>query len=495
MKKYIGALDLGTTSIRFIVFNKEAEIVASNRMEHKQIFPKQGWVEHDPNEILDNTIKVIGNTLNSSGIKTSEIAAIGITNQRETAVVWNKNTGNVYYNAIVWQDTRTAEICKNLASHEAIIKEKTGLPVATYFSASKIKWLLENVKGLREDAETGTALFGTIDSWIIWNLTKGLHITDVTNASRTQLMNLETLQWDDELLQLFNIPQKMLPKILSSSEVYGTAKLFDDIPIAGILGDQQAALFGQTCFQKGDAKNTYGTGCFLLMNTGNDITHSQNGLLTTVAFQLMDQAPVYALEGSVAMAGSLVQWIRDNLGLIVESHEINEMAEQADDNGGVYFVPAFSGLFAPYWNSRARGTIVGLTHFADKNHIARAVLEASAFQTKDVFEAMQKDSGINLTKLKVDGGMTASKLLMQFQADILNIDVVLPKIAETTALGAAFAAGLATGFWTNFEELNQVVQTKKTWIPKMEENTRNKLYKNWQKAVGRSLDWEEQSKL
>ena len=492
-KKYIGSTDLGTTSVRFILFDKNAEIKASYQLEHKQIFPKPGWVEHDPLEIWENTKKVIKVALSKAEISEEQIAAIGITNQRETTVIWNKKTGKPYYNAIVWQDTRTDKICVSFKDKEKLIRKKTGLPVATYFSATKIKWLLDNIEGLRKDAENGEAIFGTIDSWITWNLTGGKHITDVTNAGRTMLMNLETLQWDDELLAIFDIPKKMLPKIRSSSEIYGVTKFGfqSEIQISGILGDQQAALFGQTCFEKGEIKNTYGTGCFLLLNTGNEIVHSKSGLLATVGYQLEGQKAVYALEGSVAIAGSLVQWIRDNLGLISDSAEINELAEKSKDNGGVYFVPAFSGLFAPYWNTNARGTIVGLTHFADKSHLARAVLEASAFQTKDIIEAMQKDSKTKFSKLNVDGGMTASEILMQFQADISNIEIALPKVTETTALGAAFSAGLAVGFWKNFEELQNINKIQKSWTSKMTKNTRDKLNKKWQKAVKRSLDWEE----
>jgi glycerol kinase len=492
MSKYIGAIDQGTTSTRFILFNHKSNKVASHQIEHKQIFPKAGWVEHDPLEIWRNTQKIIAETINKAIISEDQIAAIGITNQRETTVIWNKNTGKPYYNAIVWQDTRTNKICRSLENKKDLFQQKTGLPIATYFSGPKIKWLLDNVKGLREAAENGEAIFGNMDSWIVWNLTKGKHITDVTNASRTMLMNLQTLDWDDELLKTLDIPRKMLPKICSSSEIYGKTKTTfkNEIPISGILGDQQAALFGQTCFQKGDVKNTYGTGCFILLNTGNEICPSKNGLITTVGYQIKDQKPVYALEGSVAIAGSLIQWIRDNFSLITESSEINELAEKVHDNGGVYFVPAFSGLFAPYWNSEARGTIIGLTHFVNKSHLARSVLEATAFQTRDVFEAMQKDYGLDINELRVDGGMTASKLLMQFQADILNASVIMPVIAETTALGAAYAAGLAVGFWKNKKELQNNWKEKKIWKPSMTEKNRSKFYSKWQKAVKRSLNWE-----
>ncbi len=493
MSKFIGAIDQGTTSTRFILFDHKSKKVASHQVEHKQIFPKAGWVEHDPLEIWQNIKQVIETTIREAKISEDQIAAIGITNQRETTVIWNKKTGKPYYNAIVWQDTRTDKICNSLKQYKNLFQRKTGLPIATYFSGPKIKWLLDNVAGLRESAENGEALFGTMDSWIIWNLTEGKHITDVTNASRTMLMNLKTLDWDDELLEILTIPRKILPKISSSSEIYGETKLGfkKEIPISGILGDQQAALFGQTCFQTGDVKNTYGTGCFILLNTGNKICHSKNGLLTTVGYQIKGQKPVFALEGSIAIAGSLIQWIRDNFSLISKSREINDLAEKVPDNGGVYFVPAFSGLFAPHWNSAARGTIIGLTHFVNKSHIARSVLEAVAFQTRDVFEAMQKDSGLNIRKLKVDGGMTASELLMQFQADILDISVIIPEMAETTALGAAYAAGLAIGYWKNESELQENWKEKKTWNSNMTEEKRKILYGKWQKAVKRSLDWEE----
>ncbi len=493
MNKFIGAIDQGTTSTRFILFDHESNIIASHQIEHKQIFPKAGWVEHDPIEIWNNTKQVIKITIKKAKMSDKQIAAIGITNQRETTVIWNKHTGMPYYNAIVWQDTRTDKICSSLKSSEQLFQKKTGLPVATYFSGPKIKWLLNNIKGLRTAANNGDALFGNMDSWISWNLTGGKHITDVTNASRTMLMNLETLEWDDELLGALDIPKNMLPQICSSSEIYGNTKFgFNhEIPISGILGDQQAALFGQTCFKPGNVKNTYGTGCFILQNTGDEIIHSRNGLLTTVAYKIGKQKPVYALEGSVAMAGSLIQWIRDNLNLITKSPEIDKLAESVDDNGGVYFVPAFSGLFAPHWNTGARGTVIGLTHFANKSHIARAVLESTAFQTRDVFEAMQKDSGLKIKELKVDGGMTASKLLMQFQADILNASVVLPNIAETTALGTAYAAGLAVGFWKNIDEIKKYWKEKNTWHPKMQNSDRQILYNKWRKAVKRSLDWEE----
>ncbi|MCK4957605.1 MAG: glycerol kinase GlpK [Candidatus Cloacimonetes bacterium] len=492
MKKYIGAIDQGTTSTRFIILDKKSNVVASHQLEHKQHYPQPGWVEHDAVEIWANTKKVILETLKKSMISETELAAIGITNQRETCVVWNRNSGKPYYHAIVWQDTRTESICHSLNNHSKQIEQKTGLPIATYFSASKLKWLLGNVEGLRIDAEAGEAIFGNIDTWLLWNLT-GEHKTDVTNASRTMLMNLQTLNWDEELLQLFDIPAQMLPQICSSSEVYGnTQNCFEkSIPVCGILGDQQAALFGQTCFSKGEAKNTYGTGCFMLLNTGSEIVHSTHGLLTTVAYKLGNSKPVYALEGSIAIAGSLVQWIRDNFGFIKESAEINELAEKVSDNGGVYFVPAFSGLFAPHWDATARGAIVGITHYVNQSHIARAVLEATAFQSSDVFEAMMKDAKVELKTLKVDGGMTASDLLMQFQADILDVDVIKPKITETTALGAAFVAGLAIGFWQNKDELRQYWQVDKIYKPNIDTAKRDNLKNNWNKAISKSSGWQE----
>lgn len=494
MNKYIGAIDQGTTSTRFILFDHKSNIINSHQIEHKQIFPKAGWIEHDPVEIWNNTKKVIKTTVKKANISEEQIEAIGITNQRETTVIWNKHTGKPYYNAIVWQDTRTDKICSSLINSEQLFHKKTGLPIATYFSGPKIKWMLDNIQGLRTAANNGEALFGNMDSWITWNLTGGKHITDVTNASRTMLIDLESLEWDDELLNRLDIPKRMLPKICSSSEIYGNIKLNFlgiKIPISGILGDQQAALFGQTCFKKGDVKNTYGTGCFILLNTGDEIIHSKNGLLTTVAYKIGKQKPIYALEGSVAITGSLIQWIRDNLNLIDESQDINNLAEKVNDNGGVYFVPAFSGLFAPHWNTGARGTIIGLTHFVNKSHIARAVLESTAFQTRDVFDAMQLDSKLNINEIKVDGGITASKLLMQFQADILDSSVILPKISETTALGAAYAAGLAVGFWKDTNQIKKNWKEKCTWHPKMHNNVRQQLYTKWQKAVKRSLDWEE----
>lgn len=500
-KKYIGAIDQGTTSTRFILFDYDFKIIASHQLEHKQFYPNPGWVEHDPREIWENTKKVISNTLTKSSIKAGEIAALGIANQRETTVLWNPKTGIPYHNAIVWQDTRTDTICTELTTKygEDFFRHKTGLPPVTYFSTPKIKWLLDNVSGLKEAARKGELLFGTIDSWLIWNLTGGQkggkHITDVTNASRTMLMNLKSLAWDPELLKIIGIPPNILPQIRpsSDSETFGYTSdigpFAGKIPVCGCLGDQQAALFGQNCTNKGEAKNTYGTGCFLLVNTGQEIVHSHHGLLTTVACKIGKEPAKYALEGSVAMAGSLVQWFRDNFGLITETVEIETLAFGVKDNGGLYFVPAFSGLFAPHWNSNARGIMIGLTHYINKKHIARAILEATAFQTREVFEAMQKDSGLQLKKLKVDGGMTANNLLMQFQSDILNVEVIRPIITETTALGAAFAAGLAAGFWKNIDDLATNWQADKTWTPSMNEKTRQTEYSQWKKAVMRSKDW------
>jgi len=500
-KKYVGSIDQGTTSSRFILFDREGNIRASRQIEHKQIYPLPGYVEHDPMEIWNNTRNVISYTLKSNNISPEEIAALGITNQRETTVVWNPKTGLPYCNAIVWQDTRTNEICNELDNiwGQDFFRQKTGLPAATYFAGPKLKWLLENQPELKNAVARKELLFGTIDTWLIWNLTGGTkggnHITDVTNASRTLLMNLNTLQWDQELLSALDIPIEVLPEIKPSSDAaaFGTTPksgfLKSEIPVSGVLGDQQAALFGQNCFKKGDAKNTYGTGCFLLMNTGEKAIKSNHGLITTVGYQIGNSKAVYALEGSVAIAGSLVQWFRDNFGLITRSAEIEALASSVKDNGGVYFVPAFSGLFAPHWNSSARGTIIGLTHYATKNHIARSILEATAFQTREIFEAIEKDSEIQLSNLKVDGGMTANSLLMQFQSDILNVEVVKPKITETTALGAAFAAGLAVGFWPDLESLCSIWKKERTWAPQMSENIRKKEYINWKKAVNRALNW------
>lgn len=499
MKQYIGAIDQGTTSTRFIVFDRAGKIIASAQEEHRQIYPKPGWVEHDAEEIWLRTQAVIAKAIGDAGLKPDDLAAIGITNQRETTVAWNKNTGKPVYNAIVWQDTRVAEDVAEFAAHggQDRYRAKTGLPLATYFSGLKIRWILNNVKGVRDLAESGDLLCGTIDSFLIWHLTGGpnggIHITDVTNASRTQLMNLATLAWDEAILSDFGIPKQVLPKIVSSSEVYGVAKLdaIKDVPIVGALGDQQAALVGQACFKPGEAKNTYGTGCFLLMNTGKKPVLSKFGLLTTVAYKFGNGPAYYALEGSIAIAGALVQWLRDNLGLIESSAEIEKLARSVEDNGGVYFVPAFSGLYAPYWKDSARGVIAGLTRYVNKGHIARAALEATAFQVREVAEAMAKDSGIKLDLLRVDGGMVVNDLLMQFQADILNTSVVRPKVTETTALGAAYAAGLAVGFFKSTDEVAANWEEDRRWGPQMEESRRERLYHFWKKAVTRSFDWVE----
>ncbi len=521
MSSYVAAIDQGTTSTRFIVFDREGKVVVVDQKEHQQIYPKPGWVEHDPIEIWSRARDVMAGALEKGRILPEQIAAIGVTNQRETTVVWDKKTGQPVYNAIVWQDTRTDEICNALAQKGGAsisfstgqdrFRAKTGLPLATYFSGPKIKWILENVNGARGKAQRGELLFGNIDTWMIWNLTgREAHVTDVTNASRTMLMNLETLGWDEEILSVLGIPRAMLPAIKSSSEIYGTIALpkehrddvsgattgsavegqvFNGIPISGDLGDQQAALFGQTCYSPGEAKNTYGTGCFMLLNTGEKPVPSKSGLLTTLGYKIGDQKAVYALEGSIAITGALVQWLRDNLGLIEKSSDIESLAKTVDDNGGIYFVPAFSGLFAPYWRSDARGVIVGLTRYVNKGHIARAALEATAFQTREVLDAMEKDSGVKLTALKVDGGMVFNELLMQFQSDILDVPVVRPKVAETTALGAAYAAGLAVGFWKDFDELRVNWGRDREWKPQMDAPTRESLYAGWKKAVTRTFDW------
>ncbi|MGQ4538337.1 glycerol kinase GlpK [Dermabacteraceae bacterium P7074] len=495
---YVMAIDQGTTSTRAIIFDHAGKIVATGQKEHQQIFPKSGWVEHDPLEIWRNTRSVVGEALSEAEINRHQLAAVGITNQRETAVVWDKTTGQPVYNAIVWQDTRTQKICNELAGDEGTdkYKQRVGLPLATYFSGPKIKWILDNVEGAREKAEAGDLLFGNTDSWLVWNLTGGVnggvHVTDVTNASRTMLMNIDTLDWNEEICADMSIPVSMLPEIKSSSEVYGYGRkqgLLIDTPIAGILGDQQAATFGQACFEKGMAKNTYGTGNFMLINTGEELVHSENGLLTTVCYKIGDNKPVYALEGSVAVTGSLVQWVRDNLGLIKDAPEIEKLAKQVDDNGGCFVVPAFSGLFAPYWKSDARGTIVGLTRYVNKNHIARATLEATAFQSRDLLDAMNADSGVALTELKVDGGMVKNETLMQFQADILGVPVVRPEVIETTALGAAYAAGIAVGFWNGEQDVIDNWSEDKRWEPNMDEETRERYHRLWKKAVERSFDW------
>lgn len=495
---YIGSIDQGTTSTRFIIFNKGGDIISVGQKEHKQIYPQAGWVEHDSEEIWQNTQEVIGLALGKANLSAKDLAAVGITNQRETTLAWNKVTGKPYYNALVWQDTRVGSELAELAKDGGMdrFRAKTGLPLATYFSGLKLRWLLNNVKGLREDAEKGVALFGNMDTFIAWNLTGGvdggIHITDVTNASRTQLMDLATCQWDDEILQVLSIPKAMLPTIQASSKVYAKAKgVLGGVPLAGILGDQQAALVGQTCFDPGQGKNTYGTGCFLLMNTGKKPVQSQHGLLTTVAYQLGNEPVHYALEGSVAITGALVQWLRDNLGIIKNSPDIEKLAKEVEDNGGCYFVPAFSGLYAPYWKQDARGVLVGLTRYVNKSHIARAALEATAFQTWEVLEAMEKDAGISITSLRVDGGMVVNQLLMQFQSDILGEEVICPKIIETTALGAAYAAGLAVGYWENLDDLRKNWAIANTWKPNMSVDTRTKMRAQWKKAVTKSFDWAE----
>jgi glycerol kinase len=497
VSNYIGAIDQGTTSTRFIVFDRSGRIVSVAQKEHEQIFPQPGWVEHDAAEIWRRTQEVIADALKQRGLGGSDLAAIGITNQRETTVVWDRKTGHPVYNALVWQDTRVDQYVSELARQGGPdrFRAKTGLPLATYFSGLKIRWILDHVSGVRERAEAGDVLFGNIDSFLVWNLTGGsrggLHVTDCTNASRTQLMNLETLDWDHELLGAIGVPRQMLPNIVSSSEVYGVAALdsLKGVPVAGILGDQQAALVGQTCFKSGEAKNTYGTGCFLLMNTGDKPVPSKYGLLTTVAYKIGNQPTAYALEGSIAITGALVQWIRDNFGLISKSSDIETLARTVKDNGGVYFVPAFSGLYAPYWKTNARGVIAGLTRQTNKGHLARAVLEATAFQTREVMEAMEKDSGIALDVLRTDGGMVEDDLLMQFQADILNRPVVRPVVKETTALGAAYAAGLAVGFYKDFDDLRSQWSVDHTWQPQMDAKQREGLYASWKKAVTRSFDW------
>ncbi|MBF0113127.1 MAG: glycerol kinase GlpK [Desulfamplus sp.] len=506
MKRYVGAVDQGTTSTRFIIFDHDGNVVGVDQKEHRQIFAKPGWVEHDPMEIWGNTAAVIQGALAKYRISGDDLVAVGVTNQRETTVVWDKNSGRPFYNAIVWQCTRTDAICKELIKDggQDRFRAKTGLPIATYFSAPKIRWILDNIPAAKEAALKGDAMFGNMDTWIIWNLTGGAdggsQVTDVTNASRTMLMDISTLKWDSQLLETFQIPDSVLPKIVPSSDsrTWGNTKkegpLGAEVPLCGDLGDQQAALFGQTCFDKGEAKNTYGTGCFLLLNSGNTPVQSKHGLITTLGYQIGDQKPIYALEGSIAMAGALVQWVRDNLEMIRSAPEIEALASAVADNGDIYCVPAFSGLFAPYWRSDARGVIVGLTRYANKNHIARATLEATAYQTKDIVDAMNLDSGVDLTTLKVDGGMVQNNLLMQFQSDILNVPVIRPKVAETTALGAAYAAGLAVGFWKSTDDLKQNWSIHSIWKPNMEESKRLKYYAGWKKAVKRTLNWIEEDK-
>src|SRR3954468_20243990 len=499
MPEYVGAVDQGTTSTRFMIFDHSGNEVGRHQLEHEQILPQAGWVEHSPVEIWERTSSVLTSVLNNTNLQPSDLAALGITNQRETALVWNKKTGRPYYNAIVWQDTRTDRIATALdrGGRGDVIRRKAGLPPATYFSAGKVQWILDNVDGVREAAESGDAIFGTTDSWLLWNLTGGtdggVHVTDVTNASRTMLMNLETLDWDDELLEIFGIPRAMMPEIRSSSspEPYGVTKPSGDheVPITGILGDQQAAMVGQVCLEEGTAKNTYGTGNFLLLNTGESIVRSDNGLLTTVCYQFGDAKPVYALEGSIAVTGSAVQWLRDQLGIISGAAQSEALARQVEDNGGVYFVPAFSGLFAPYWRSDARGAIVGLSRFNTNAHLARATLESICYQTRDVVEAMRQDSGVTLDVLRVDGGVTANELCMELQADILGVPVSKPVVAETTALGAAYAAGLATGFWRSTDELRQNWNEDRRWESQWSDDQRERGYAGWKKAIQRTRDW------
>ncbi|HEY4007058.1 MAG TPA: glycerol kinase GlpK [Pseudonocardia sp.] len=498
MSQFVAAVDQGTTSTRCILFDHSGLPVASYGREHEQIFPKAGWVEHNPTEIWDNTREVVAGALAKADVGESDVAAVGITNQRETTVVWDRATGKPIYNAIVWQDTRTDQICRELGRDGGgeEFTRRTGLPLATYFAGPKARWILDNVDGARRRAENGELAMGTMDTWVLWNATGGsnggLHLTDVTNASRTLMMDLETLAWDTELCERVGVPTSMLPEIRSSSEVYGEVRakgVLPGVPIGGILGDQQAATFGQACLDPGMAKNTYGTGNFVLLNTGTEVKRSDNGLLSTVCYKLGTEAAVYALEGAIAVSGSLVQWLRDNLGIIGSAPEVESLARSVDDNGGAYFVPAFSGLFAPHWRSDARGAIVGLTRFVNKGHLARAVLEATAFQTREVIDAMNADSGVALTSLKVDGGMVANELLMQFQADILDVPVIRPVVSETTALGAAYAAGLAVGYWSDTGEVRKNWAQDKQWDPSMPADERDRLYKQWQKAVTRTFDW------
>jgi glycerol kinase len=498
MSDYVGAIDQGTTSTRFMIFDHGGNVIAVEQMEHEQIFPKPGWVEHDPLEIWQRTQDVTRGALQTAGIQASDLAAVGVTNQRETTVVWERATGKPVHNALVWQDTRTDAICDELAADggQDRFRESTGLPIATYFSGPKARWILDHVEGARARAENGELLFGNIDTWVIWNITGGpdggLHVTDVTNASRTMLMDLRTLDWRQENLDAIGVPRAMLPEIRPSSQVYGDATgELAGIPVAGDLGDQQAALFGQTCFAVGEAKNTYGTGNFLLLNTGTDPVPSKSGLITGVGYKIGDDPAAYMLEGSIAITGALVQWLRDNLRLIKSSPEVEELARTVEDNGGVYFVPAFSGLFAPYWRSDARGVIAGLTRFVNAGHIARAALEATAWQTREVVDAMNEDSGVDMTSLKVDGGMVFNELLMQFQADILDVPVVRPTVAETTSLGAAYAAGLAVKFWDQVEDLRANWGKDKEWQPQMDAEARERQYGMWKKAVTRTFDWVE----
>jgi glycerol kinase len=496
---YVLAIDQGTTSTRAMIFDHAGDVVAVDQLEHDQFFPRAGWVEHDPVQIWNNTREVIGGAIGKANVNAQMITAVGITNQRETAVVWERRTGRPIYNAIVWQDTRTQAICDELAAlggGAERYKSRVGLPLATYFAGPKVRWILDNVDGARERADRGELLFGTVDTWVLWNLTggaenDGVHATDVTNASRTMLMDLENLDWDEEIAAEMGIPTAMLPRIVSSSQEYGECRpgVLRGVPVAGILGDQQAATFGQVCFDVGTAKNTYGTGKFMLLNTGTERVASENGLLTTVCYRIGDQDPVFALEGSIAVTGSLVQWLRDNLRVISTADEVERLAATVEDNGGAYFVPAFSGLFAPHWRADARGALVGLTRYVNRGHLARAVLEATAYQTREVLDAMNADSGVALSELRVDGGMVVNELLMQFQADILDVPVVRPKVSETTALGAAYAAGLAVGYWSDIDDLRRNWAEGKRWAPAMDAAERERLYRNWSKAVTKTLEW------
>jgi glycerol kinase len=497
MPKFAAALDQGTTSSRAMIFNHEGRVEAVAQKEHEQIYPKPGWVEHDPKEIWARCSEVLDEAMEEAGASVDDIAALGITNQRETAVVWDKNTGEPVMNAIVWQDTRTDKLVDELGEDggQDRFREKVGLPLATYFSGPKVRWILDNVDGAREKAENGDLLFGNIDTWCIWNLTGGTdggkHITDVTNASRTMLMDLSTLNWDEDIASTIGVPTSMLPEIHASSEVYGevVSGKMKGVKIAGDLGDQQAATFGQACFDVGEAKNTYGTGNFMLINTGTELVQSKSGLLTTVGYKIGDKDAIYCLEGSIAITGALVQWLRDNLKLIKAAPEVEELAQSVEDNGGLYIVPAFSGLFAPYWKSNARGVFAGLTRYVNAGHIARATLEATAYQSREIVEAMAKDSGVDLDSLKVDGGMVQNDLLMQFQADLLGVPVIRPEVAETTALGASYAAGMAVGFWESEDEVRSNWAEDKRWEPKMDESDRDEYYKYWKKAVTRTFDW------
>ena len=501
MPKYVAAIDQGTTSTRCMIFNHSGQAVGSHQLEHEQILPNPGWVEHDPLEIWARTQAVIRSALAKATVQQGDLAAVGITNQRETTVVWNRKTGQPYYNALVWQDTRNDQVVAQMAADggQDRFRPQTGLPLATYFSGLKVKWLLDNVPGLRQAAEAGEAIFGNIDTWLIWNLTGGpdggIHVTDVTNASRTMLMNLETLDWNADIAAQMGILLSMLPDIRSSSEIYGYTQkdgpFGEALPIAGILGDQQAATVGQACFAPGEAKNTYGTGCFMILNTGPTIVPSQHGLLTTLCYKFGQAKAIYALEGSIAITGALVQWLRDNLKLIDSAPDVETLAQTVEDNGGIYFVPAFSGLYAPYWKDSARGIIAGLTRYVNRGHFARATLEATAYQTREVLDAMQADSGVELTALKVDGGMVYNELLMQFQADVLGVPVIRPTVAETTALGAAYAAGLAVGFWASTDEMRQNWGLDHTWQPSDDDTARTKNYRLWKKAVRRTFDWVE----